>query len=379
MYQEVADCLLKIFELGCVQRITQQVCAKRSAAHPERTINSANRQDRSLHRGYCNGSRPRRLTALLAGGVLATLFAAAGAEEFAQPFEFAPLQAQNRTGRVTVLGALKLSNHTPDGAALHELSDLAWDADERLLYAVSDAGFLVALSPQIEGQHLSGVAVRWRAPLRDATGQALSGDDADAEGMVLFNGENQRAGDSLLAVSFEHHPRVFYFTPHGAYRGAVRLPPRLRDLSHYQTPNQALEALAWSPTLGFVTGPERPLRGIAADVIQLFAEDGREWQFPAAAPSSALVGLAARSPSEFIVLERRYISRWQPLVISLRKVSLMPPAKREEIARFDSSQGWAVDNFEGIAHHIENRYFIVSDDNANPQQKTLLVYLALSL
>ena len=57
----------------------------------------------------------------------------------------------------------------------------------------------------------------------------------------------------------------------------------------------------------------------------------------------------------------------------------MPPVAREEIARFDSSQGWAVDNFEGVAHHIDNRYFIVSDDNANPQQKTLLVYLALSL
>ena len=307
------------------------------------------------------------------------MFAAAGAEEFAQPFEFAPPQTQNRSGRVTILGALKLASHTPDGVALHELSDLAWDADERLLYAISDAGYIVALSPQIEGEHLSGVTVRWRAPFLDATGQALDGDDADAEGMVLFNGENQRAGDSLLAVSFEHHPRVLYFTPHGASRGAVRLTGRLRDVSHYQTPNQALEALAWSPTLGFVTGPERPLRGIAADVIQLVAEDGREWQFPAAAPSSALVGLAACASSEFIVLERRYISRWQPLVISLRKVSLVPPATLEEIARFDSSQGWAVDNFEGIAHHIGNRYFIVSDDNASPLQKTLLVYLALRL
>ena len=48
-----------------------------------------------------------------------------------------------------------------------------------------------------------------------------------------------------------------------------------------------------------------------------------------------------------------------------------------EIVRFDSSKGWRLDNFEGLAHYRGRRYFMVSDDNRSPLQKTLLVYFEI--
>ena len=47
------------------------------------------------------------------------------------------------------------------------------------------------------------------------------------------------------------------------------------------------------------------------------------------------------------------------------------------MAVFDTSQGWLLDNFEGLARHREQRFFMVSDDNRSALQSTLLVYFEL--
>ncbi len=44
------------------------------------------------------------------------------------------------------------------------------------------------------------------------------------------------------------------------------------------------------------------------------------------------------------------------------------------LAVLDSSQGWSVDNFEGLARHRGLKFFMVSDNNFSALQKTLLVY-----
>ena len=49
-----------------------------------------------------------------------------------------------------------------------------------------------------------------------------------------------------------------------------------------------------------------------------------------------------------------------------------------EIAVFDSSEGWNVDNFEGLTRHQGRRFFMVSDDNGKAIQRTLLVYFEVT-
>ena len=45
----------------------------------------------------------------------------------------------------------------------------------------------------------------------------------------------------------------------------------------------------------------------------------------------------------------------------------------EILARLDSSDGWHLDNFEGLTKVGKNRYLMISDDNGSFLQKTLLV------
>ena len=52
-------------------------------------------------------------------------------------------------------------------------------------------------------------------------------------------------------------------------------------------------------------------------------------------------------------------------------------AAPEPIVILDTSQGWSVDNFEGLARHRGMKFFLVSDDNFKGIQRTLLVYLEL--
>ena len=47
------------------------------------------------------------------------------------------------------------------------------------------------------------------------------------------------------------------------------------------------------------------------------------------------------------------------------------------MATLDSDHGLQIDNFEGLARHQSNRFFMVSDDNSVFIQRTLLVYFEL--
>jgi hypothetical protein len=67
-------------------------------------------------------------------------------------------------------------------------------------------------------------------------------------------------------------------------------------------------------------------------------------------------------------------------VISLRRTRLLADQtllKVENVAVFDTSDGWLLDNFEGLTRHRSRRFFMVSDDNTSPLQSTLLVYFEL--
>jgi hypothetical protein len=66
----------------------------------------------------------------------------------------------------------------------------------------------------------------------------------------------------------------------------------------------------------------------------------------------------------------------------LRRVQLTPdsttqPLKPETVVTLDSNKGFQIDNFEGLARHRGNRFFMVSDNNDLFVQRTLLMYFEL--
>jgi hypothetical protein len=278
---------------------------------------------------------------------------------------------------IRMLGSLRLSGRQVDGLAVHGLSGLSWSAAQQRLYAVSDLGFLVVLAPHFTHGMLIGASYCAAFALRDGDGVALRDSWRDAEGLSLRPATATR--DEELLISFEQHPRVERYTTEGRYLGSEAVPPVLRDPRRYVSPNRALEALTETRRFGIVVAPELPLRGQSGRDIPLFALHGPRWSFHSLdADYSGLVGLETLPDDNLLVLERRYISPLHPLIIALSRVTLnddpTQAARQEELVRFDTSAGWAMDNFESVARHEGNRYFMVSDDNASPLQQSLLVY-----
>ena len=325
---------------------------------------------------------------LLLALMLELLISACAAREFAAT----PISLDDQASPgavyagVRLLGALRLSDAPINGLRLCGLSGLAWDEDADLLYALSDEGRLFHLRPEFDGQgFLSGLRPVAAYPLRDAAGAPLRAPFDDSEGLALRNGDNGVPDDAELLVSFEVKPRVVRYSPRGEWRGEETLPALLRNPRNYRDNNQALEAITLDPHWGVLVGVETPLRDDPIGQARIFTREDRFWNYPLGnAPGSALVDMVMLSDGGLLTLERAFVNPLRPLIISLRRTEPLPMPgtaqtrlKVADAAVFDSSQGWLLDNFEGLTRHRDQRFFMVSDDNCNAWQANLLVYFEL--
>jgi len=285
---------------------------------------------------------------------------------------------------IRFLGAIRLSKTSVNGLKVRELSDLAWDNDQGILYAVSDNGHLLHLRPVFTGDILTGVDLLNAYPLRNADGKILQGPMSDAEGLDIIKSTNGKKGDSELIISFERKPRVLRYNPDGTLIDAYVLPPPLRDISDYSDSNRALEAVTIHPEMGVLTGPERPLKNAETGLMTIYSLNGHQWTITPYDPEhGALVALLALDDGSILILERSYSSIFQPVTFALRRIrisSVNPannPVSVEEVVHFSTRDQLAIDNFEGLTHHKENRFFMISDDNNSVIQKNLLVYFEI--
>lgn len=297
------------------------------------------------------------------------------------PFKFwigAPAEPNRMSVRVH--GAVRLPAGRP---GIHELSGLTWDADDGLLYAISDAGYIVHLAVQIIDGELKTITAKARYPILNEHGEVPRPSARDAEGLAGLNTRNDVAGDAELLISFEQVPRLARHDLRGRFLGYSELPPKLLQVKAYDAPNHGLEALALHPDYGPIAAPERPLLGESGANTILYSGGGRRWQLPALdARYGTVSGMETMPDGRLLLLERRFISFLQPIQSVLRRVDLETTqgdrVSVEELARFDSSQGWAIDNFESVAWHSGQRYFMVSDDNASAFQNTVFVYFEIT-
>jgi hypothetical protein len=285
---------------------------------------------------------------------------------------------------IRLLGVLRLPRTVINGAKLCGLSGLAWDEDSELLYALSDGGGLFHLKPEFDDRgFLRGVRLAQAHPLLDEAGIPLREPYNDSEGLAILNGHNGIQDDTKLLVSFDLRPRVILYDTKGRWLGEEKIPALLKDVRNYRDINNALEAASVHSRWGVLVGTELPLRNEPAGRVRIFAGDGRSWLYPLSdAPNSSLVAFEALSEGGLLTLERAFVAPFFPFVISLRRTEpLLPgmegPLKVTDVAVFNSSQGWHLDNFEGLTHYRDRRFFMVSDDNCISFQKTLLVYFAL--
>lgn len=185
-----------------------------------------------------------------------------------------------------------------------------------------------------------------------------------------------------LAISFERKHRIALYTPRGEHRSQLPLPETLSLAANYTSPNKGLEALTYHSTLGWLAAPEWPLQG--ADRINIAALAGAGFEYPRyPASGSALVAMEAMADGSLLTLDRSFNRATASLIVALRRTEPLAgivsgaTLAPQPLAVFDSYGDWAIDNFEGLTKHREDRVFVVSDNNQSFLQRTIVLYLAL--
>jgi hypothetical protein len=253
------------------------------------------------------------------------------------------------------------------------LSGAALDPTGTRLYAVSDQGYGVSvrLIHNAAGQLTAFDA--WQIQrLRNLKGGSLTEFQRDAEAL----GRDQ---DGSLVIGFEHLHRLWRYPHFGATPQALPIPPTLT-----QAPaNRGLEAVTRLPggrwlllTEGF-TNPDGSLKG------WLQTHDTFAPLSYVTAQGYVPTDLATLANGDVLVLERRY----RPLLgiaSRLRRIpsaAIRPGARLQGTILLELKPPLTVDNFEGLAVHDDGAggavLYIVSDDNYNAFQRTLLLQFRL--
>ena len=298
-----------------------------------------------------------------------------------------PLTAQLQPGEgiagIRFLGMLALPSLTVNGIRFTQLSDLAWDDDDGVLYAVSDKGALFHLRPRFENDVLIGIDMLRAVRLQELnSAKPLRGRRIDAEGMDIRNSRNGRRGDAELVISFERFPRVIAYRPDGRALREYPLPEALANPADYQRGNRMLEAVCLDSRLGYVTTPETPLNNERTGFTHLYSRTGEKWLY-SIKPGMRISSLECLGGRRILVLERDFGRVVGHAVVALKLAGLPAdpspdtPVAAQTVITMDAAKGFRIDNFEGLTRHRGNRFFLVSDDNDLFVQRTLLLHFEI--
>jgi hypothetical protein len=252
------------------------------------------------------------------------------------------------------------------------LSGLRLAADGSRFVAVADVGywFTGRLVYDIAGR-LIGMAEPSLEPLRDGSGRPFSGKGRrDAEDIA-----DDGAGGFIVA--FERHHRLLRYSRPGARGRPFAAPPGLEAAPE----NDGLEALT-RLTDGRLLAITENFRSTDGATVRGWIGPA-PWQPLTLRTSEGFVptSLAGLPGGGALLIERRFPF----LAIRLRRIAgadirpaaLLDPA---EVARFEGSLTY--DNFEAAAIRTgadgQPRLYLLSDDNQNPFQRTLLLSFALA-
>lgn len=285
----------------------------------------------------------------------------------AEPIEL----GAERIGKLAFRGGLVL---TSDDAEFGGLSGMEVLDGGRVLIVNDDAEWFEARLVLDERGWLAGFTDLRYAYVLDEAGEPLwPGRRSDSEGLTQLP-------DGRFAVSFEFTQsiRIYDLNRDGPF-GAARAGPPLAGTAHLPS-NAGIEALAAAANGDLIAGAEG---GVGSPTVSLWRLplDGAEPLEPIAQyrpePSFSLTGLDRLPDEDFVAVERFYapviggrtrITRFSENALGSGEVA------PEELARI--APPLVLDNFETIAATRlpdgTTRLYVLSDDNYNRRQRTLL-------
>ena len=298
-----------------------------------------------------------------------------------KPIErFLPTSEETRFGALEFRGGLELTAPTLDFAAL---SGIDFATDGRL-YMVTDRGYWVRARPIITDGRLVGIADVALAPILNHAGDPVSGKKwSDAEGL-RFTGKNGRE-TALVVFERSNDVRAFAGPDFPLSRSVdVPLPAGTRKMSG----RDGAEAIAVAPAASPVAGA----MVVIAEVLRDAAGNSQAWivggpeagSFAVTRPGGYDVDDADFLPDgDLLILERRF---GLPLGLSIRirripGDDIRPGRTIDGEVIFEAALTHQIDNMEGLAVTEgpggETLLALVSDNNLNPLQRTLLLLFAL--
>lgn len=283
-------------------------------------------------------------------------------------------KAQTSAGPLVWRGGFAVTSSDP---RLGGLSDLVLSEDGRALTAITDEGaWLTARLTYDAAGNLAGMTGAQMGSLRDPRGLLLVGKgQQDAEALA-------RLSDGGLALAFERAHRLHRYGD-GRLDGLpveTAPPPGLSGASD-NGGIEALVALAGDRLLAFTESQD--IGGNYA--VYLREADGR-WQALALRPKGLFhpTGAAQLPGGDLLLLERRF-TLLGGLSARLRRLPLAairPGALLDGEEVVELRPPLTLDNLEGIALHQLGdgtiRLTLLSDDNFNPLQRTLIVQFELA-
>lgn len=243
------------------------------------------------------------------------------------------------------------------------LSGIEVSGDGHFL-AISDRGMFFEGVLLHENGALTGVSLTGQTPVLDSKGAALRGHNADGEGLAIGSG-------GRIFTSFEANHRVM--VQENISQGSDFLPkhPDFRGLQN----NSGLEALAIAPDGVLFAIPERS--GKLTRPFPLYRYDGGGWDTPVFLPrrGAYLVTGADFDPDGRLYVLERDFTWLGGFKTRVRRFVLQGNGITAEETLLETPVG-LLDNMEGISVWVDSggtlRVTLISDDNFNPLQRTIV-------
>lgn len=305
--------------------------------------------------------------------------AGAGAQEAITVFsQTVPLDPRDRkaarVGELEFRGGVALRSTDPRFGGF---SGIHVSTDGRSLLAISDRGNWMRLALRYDrAGRLVGVADAEIGALIGEDGNALTGPDADAEGFTVMP-------DGSMLVAFERRHRILHYPEAN--------PPFSKPPTEYPTPeslqqappNAGLEAIVHMGR-GFIVAITERLSAGGGAVAAWVGRNGLWEPFAYVRKPGLRVTDATLLPrGDLLVLEHRYSIETGSVVRFVRVPrNLIAPNRRvegQEMALMEPPL--TTDNFEGVSVRRgvpgEALVYVMSDDNFNPLQRTILMMFAI--
>lgn len=253
-------------------------------------------------------------------------------------------------------GVVYAGGLTLRGGDVHGLSDLKIVGDQAI--AVSDLGHRIGFRLDLDTRgRLVGVSDAVSRALIDVDGASLAPKArADAEGLALLD-------DERMLISFEREHRVWSYGP----GGQARPTPAPHPLADFPA-NQGMEGLAASGFDGWLVMGEAGGAWTCRDEgCVALAGHG-----PRGGDGFRVTGVDRDPAGGWFVVERFF----RPPLDMRARVRRMAPDGVFGPVLIALRPPSSVDNFEGVAAVATAtgaRLYLLSDDNASPLQRTLLL------